>query len=50
MTTSMTVIRRLRGKDVGKPWYVRCDECGRIFDLFDDEDASEAAHGHDCHR
>lgn len=27
---------------------VRCPECGRVFDLLDEEDADEAAHGHDC--
>lgn len=26
----------------------RCPECGRIFDLLDEQDADEWAHGHDC--
>ena len=25
-----------------------CPECGRVFDLFDGDDANEWAHGHDC--
>ena len=25
-----------------------CVECGRIFDLLDETDAAELAHGHDC--
>jgi hypothetical protein len=25
-----------------------CVECGRIFDLLDENDAAEAAFGHDC--
>ena len=27
---------------------VRCPECGRIFDMADENDADEAIHGHDC--
>ena len=26
----------------------KCGECGRIFDLLSDEEASEWAYGHDC--
>jgi len=26
----------------------RCAECGRIFDLMDEDDAAEWAYGHDC--
>lgn len=26
----------------------RCSECGRVFDLLDEEDAQEWAYGHDC--
>lgn len=26
----------------------KCPECGRVFDMFDDEDAQEWAYGHDC--
>jgi hypothetical protein len=26
----------------------RCIECERVFDLLDDNDASEWAYGHDC--
>ena len=27
---------------------VRCDECGRVFDLLKESDASEGGYGHDC--
>ena len=26
----------------------QCVECGRVFDLTDEQDAGEAFHGHDC--
>jgi hypothetical protein len=26
----------------------RCRECGRVFDLADEDDAAEWAYGHDC--
>ena len=26
----------------------KCRECGRVFDLFDENDAAEWAYGHDC--
>jgi hypothetical protein len=26
----------------------RCQECGRVFDLFDEEQAEEFYYGHDC--
>lgn len=26
----------------------RCVECGRVFDLLDEEEASEFYYGHDC--
>lgn len=26
----------------------RCSECGRVFDLTDEEDAQEWHYGHDC--
>lgn len=32
------------------PFDVRCPECSRVFDLFDDTDADEWAYGHDCER
>jgi len=25
-----------------------CEECGRVFNLFDDKDAQELIYGHDC--
>lgn len=25
-----------------------CEECGRVFDLLDEDDAAEYAYGHDC--
>ncbi len=28
--------------------YARCVECGRTFDLLDEEDAAEWYYGHDC--
>ncbi len=27
---------------------VKCPECGREFDLLDEQDAAEWAYGHDC--
>jgi endogenous inhibitor of DNA gyrase (YacG/DUF329 family) len=27
---------------------VRCPECGRVFDLTDEDDANEWYYGHDC--
>jgi len=27
---------------------LECAECGRVFDLLDEEDVSEFYHGHDC--
>lgn len=27
---------------------VKCPECGRVFDLTDENDAEEWAYGHDC--
>jgi len=29
-------------------WVIECDECGRVFDLLNDEDAAEWSAGHDC--
>lgn len=26
----------------------KCEECGRVFDLMDEEDAGEFYYGHDC--
>jgi hypothetical protein len=26
----------------------RCEECGRVFDLFDEEQAEEFYYGHEC--
>lgn len=26
----------------------KCPECGRVFDLTDEDDAAEWAYGHDC--
>ena len=26
----------------------KCTECGRVFDLFDEDDANEWYYGHDC--
>lgn len=28
--------------------YAHCVECGRQFDLFDEDDADEFHYGHDC--
>jgi hypothetical protein len=30
------------------PMKARCPECGRVFDLTDEDDASEWYYGHDC--
>ena len=30
------------------PYIVTCRECGRTFDLMDDEDAADWHDGHDC--
>lgn len=30
------------------PTQSRCVECGRVFDLTNEDDASEWAYGHDC--
>lgn len=27
---------------------VKCPECGRVFDLTDEDDADECFNGHDC--
>lgn len=27
---------------------VKCPECGRVFDLLDEDDANEWYYGHDC--
>jgi len=32
----------------GELYKRRCVECGRVFDLTDDDDAAEWAYGHDC--
>lgn len=26
----------------------QCEECGRVFDLTDEDEANEYAYGHDC--
>lgn len=31
-----------------KPEMVKCSECRRVFDLFDETDADEWYYGHDC--
>jgi hypothetical protein len=42
------VLHRLRGDIVKISTKARCIECERVFDLLDDNDASEWAYGHDC--
>lgn len=37
----------LRAMNVTKAMWV-CAECGRVFDLLDDDDANEWHYGHDC--
>ena len=32
----------------GLPYKAKCAECARVFDLLDDEQASEWFSGHDC--
>jgi len=36
------------GKFCGAPGFVICVECERSFDLLNETDADELAHGHDC--
>ena len=31
-----------------RPLEAECDECGRVFDLLDEDEASEYYYGHDC--
>lgn len=33
---------------VGNIGKAKCPECGRIFDLLDEDDANEFYYGHDC--
>ena len=33
---------------VGQVATVQCRECGRVFDLTDEDDAAEWFYGHDC--
>lgn len=30
------------------PTKAKCPECGRVFDLLDEDDAGEFFYGHDC--
>lgn len=32
----------------GEDMKAKCDECGRVFDLFDAQEADELLSGHDC--
>jgi hypothetical protein len=32
----------------GEKMKAKCDECGRVFDLFDSQEAEELLSGHDC--
>jgi len=34
--------------DESRRYWMRCPECGRVFDLTRDEEASEWHYGHDC--
>lgn len=29
-------------------FYITCPECGRVFDMFNEEDMEEYKSGHDC--
>lgn len=31
-----------------KQQHPKCPECGRVFDLMDEDDAAEFYYGHDC--
>ena len=33
---------------IGEVDNVKCEECGRVFDLFDEDQAEEYHYGHDC--
>jgi hypothetical protein len=44
--THKTVTEMLVGKS--SPRIARCVECGRAFDMRDEDDANEYWYGHDC--
>ena len=33
---------------MSRDWIISCAECGRTFDLTDEQDGEEYAAGHDC--
>jgi hypothetical protein len=37
-----------KGRLDKNPTRVRCPECGRVFDLLDEDDAGEWYYGYDC--
>ena len=39
---------RIESLDLMKAAIKKCVECGRVFNLFKDEDAQEFYYGHDC--
>jgi len=45
----MRTDKRIHGQGRNLPTMLaRCAECGRVFDLLDEEQASEFYFGHDC--
>ena len=34
--------------EIRVPTKAKCPECGRVFDLLDEDDAAEWYYGHDC--
>jgi hypothetical protein len=38
----------ITARNLGLPLTGTCPECGRVFDLLDEDDAAELAYGHDC--
>jgi len=48
-------IQQQKGEKMLQDWQImklqskaKCPECGRVFNLMDEEDASEFYYGHDC--
>lgn len=40
--------QRRKGQGMKIQTKAKCVECGRVFDLLDEDDASEYYYGHDC--
>ncbi len=44
----MALIDEIAGAGVPTAMRRKCDECGRIFNLLDEDDSNEWMYGHDC--